>query len=154
MSRCPLLAVALALVVTTTAASALTLDAVTLAVGGRRGDSFRVKGRFASPPTFVAPDAVVVRFDRAVLRLPIGDFARRKATLTYRSTGGAGLLSSLRLDTRRGRFAMAGKGWALASLSNPLPIAVGTDTVVDCGMALLADRGRGKRRKLRLARGA
>jgi hypothetical protein len=118
---------------------ALTVDAASVTLGGRQADAFRVKGSLVAV-SFDGAEAVVVRLEHARVRLPLSRFKRRKQKLEYRGPAGPGALSRVRLDLRRRRFLVTGSGWALAGLSNPFALAVGTDDAEECRMLLLAER--------------
>lgn len=115
---------------------ALTVDAASVTLGGRKADAFRVKGSLAAV-SFDGAEAVVIRLDRARLRIPLSRFRRRKQKLDFRGGAGPGALSRVRLDLRKRRFLVIGNGWALAGLSNPFALALGTDADEECRMLLV-----------------
>lgn len=128
---------ALCLSLAAASAFALTVDSADVTAGGRQGDAFRIRGRFAGA-SIANAETVVVAIDRAVLRLPASAFTRRRNVLTHRGGNGAGRLSLLRLDLRKGRFLVTARGWPIAALSSPFPLALGDD----CRMLALQARGK------------
>jgi hypothetical protein len=123
-------------------AAALTVDSFRID-GGPRGDRFRVTGRFTGV-AFEGAAGVELVLDRAVVRLPIDAFRKRKRLLTHRGGKGPGRVASLRLDLRRGRFDLSGDGWAFGTVASPVAVSLGNLTTADCGMAVLDARGRRK----------
>jgi hypothetical protein len=115
-------------------ASALTLDAATVTVRSRRTDAFQLKGRFGALDLDGA-QALVVRLERVAIQVPIGVLVRRKNVLTFKDRTPGARISRLRLDLRKRRFLIAGDGWVLAGLSNPVAVTIGTDLAAECRMA-------------------
>lgn len=136
MSR--LLAIVLTLAVVAPAA-ALTVDAARVQIGGRRGDVFRVQGRF-DPASVTTATTIAFRLDTIALELPVAAFARKKNVLTYKGGKTAGALGLLRLDLGKGKFLATGRAWRLGALVGPFAVGVGSD----CGMAAVETKGRKK----------
>ena len=121
------------LLLSVSAASALTLDAASVTVRPARTDTFQLKGRL-SAFSLDGADAVVVTLDRIAVRLPVDKLTRKRKVVTYRDRRPGARISHLRLDLGHRRFFAVGEDWALANLPNPLPVSIGTDRSVECRM--------------------
>jgi hypothetical protein len=135
-------------------AGALTLDAATITMRTTRADTFQLKGR-VSPLSLDGAEAIVVTLDRIAVRIPLADVKRKKQIVTYRDRSPHARVSRLRLDLKKGRFLVAGDGWTLADLPNPLAVGIGTDVTAECRMTRLRTiaRRRATRRVLGPNRG-
>lgn len=128
---------ALVLLLSVASAHALTVDAARLQLGGKRGDTFRLQGRFDGGSLATA-DMVAFRLDTIAIGIPRSAFTQKKSILTFKGAKGSRSLGLLRLDLKKGTFLATGRAWPLASLTSPFAVAVGAD----CGMVVVAQKGK------------
>jgi hypothetical protein len=126
-------------------AAALTVDVASIRLDRRASDAFHLAGRFGGVE-LAGATTIVLSLGGLTPEVPVAKFRRHGGVYTFRTRSGSALGSTLRLDTRHGRFSAAGQHLALAGLPNPLPVSVGTDQATDCAVVRLAARPAGGNR--------
>ncbi len=116
---------------------AVTVSSANLAIGRETTDSYTVKGSFSNI-SIAGANAIVFGMGQYGAAIPMSAFVQQSGTGVYQYQDTTGLtpywLSAISIDTNAKSFTETAKGIALAGLTNPFPLVIGTNASSACGM--------------------